>query len=526
MGELSTAGDGTLPAWLAPLPDAAQQRAADAWAIDELGIPSLDLMERAGSGLSDLVAERAPSGRIVVVAGKGNNGGDGLVAARRLREAGRDVDVLLLGPAGELRGDPRENLARLQGSAPGPFEAGALAGAGVIVDAILGTGFAGAPREPAAGAIEAINAAARTQSRSNGAGAVVIACDVPSGVDASTGEVSGQAVHADATATFSAAKPGLWISPGKAFAGDVTVIDIGIPAGAPGVAEIGLIDAAVVDELPRRGRESNKFSAGAVLVCGGSAGLTGAACLASSAAMRAGAGYVTALVPASLEIVFEQRLLEVMSLGLPDQDGDLREEGAETVIERCKRAGALVLGPGLGRADGSLAFARAVAAAAPVPVVLDADGLSAHAARLQSLARRPAATVLTPHAGELGRLLECSSSHVEAHRLACARRAAQLSRAVVVLKGDDTLVALPDGRVAVNRGASPALATAGTGDVLSGTIGAMLAAGVEPFTAACAGVLIHARAGRLAAERLGPEGVIASDVIDLLPGARAEAAKR
>lgn len=208
-----------LPDWLTPLPDAEQQRAVDAWAIEQRGIPSLDLMERAGAGLADLVRRRAPDGRVAVVVGKGNNGGDGLVVARLLRQAGREVDVLLLGDPADLRGDARANLERLPGEPPRPFAAGELADAAVIVDAILGTGFSGDPREPARSAIEAINAQA----------ALVIACDVPSGVDASTGEVVGVAVRAAATATFHAAKPGLWIAPGKAHAGDVVVIDIGIP---------------------------------------------------------------------------------------------------------------------------------------------------------------------------------------------------------------------------------------------------------------------------------------------------------
>ncbi|MBV9006187.1 MAG: NAD(P)H-hydrate epimerase, partial [Solirubrobacterales bacterium] len=220
--------DVTLPDWLQALPDAAEQRALDEWAIHELGTPGLDLMERAGRGLSDLVLELAPTGRIAVVCGRGNNGGDGLVAARRLRELGREVDVLMLGDPGELRGDARNNFERLPGTPPAQFTAAALAGAAAVVDAILGTGFSGEPREPAAGAIRAINDAAE-----GARGAVVIACDVPSGVDASTGEISEVAVRADATATFHAAKPGLWISPGKDHAGQVRVVAIGIPPGGP-----------------------------------------------------------------------------------------------------------------------------------------------------------------------------------------------------------------------------------------------------------------------------------------------------
>ena len=505
-----------LPAWITPLPDAEQQRAIDRWAIEERGISGQALMERAGTGLARLVNARAPSGRVVVVCGKGNNGGDGLVVARLLRERGRDVDVLLLVPGEELTGDARANFERLPGEPPLHFESWALNDAAAIVDAILGTGFAGAAREPAAGAIEAIRRAADD-------GALIVACDAPSGVNASTGEVQGPAVRAAATATFHAAKPGLWIAPGKGHAGEVTVIDLGISGEAPVDPMVGLIDPAVVEGIPRRGRESTKFAAGAVLVCGGSAGLTGAPCLACESAQRAGAGYVTALHPASLSLVFEQRLLEAMSVGLPDADGALSVKGLDAILERAERAGALVLGPGLGRDEQTFKLARRVAKRAQLPLLLDADALNAHAGRLESLAGRAAATVMTPHAGELARLLECESGEVGAHRLVRVRDAAARADAVVVLKGDDTIVADPAGRAAVSRGGASALATAGTGDVLSGVIGAYLSKGMDPFHAACAGVFVHAAAGRLAAQEIATEGVIARDVIELLPRARATA---
>jgi ADP-dependent NAD(P)H-hydrate dehydratase / NAD(P)H-hydrate epimerase len=503
-----------LPDWLDPLPDAAEQRALDEWAIGERGIRGIELMERAGTGLAELTGELAPVGRIAVVCGKGNNGGDGLVAARVLRERGRGVDVLLLGDPGDLRGDAAANLERLPGDPPVPFAAEALLGAAAVVDAILGTGFSGSAREPAAGAIDAINLV-------GAGGAVVVACDVPSGVDASTGEIAGPAVDARATATFNAGKPGLWIAPGKAHAGEVRVIDIGIPSGGPADPSVGLISERVLERIPRRGRESTKFAAGSVLVCGGSRGLTGAPCLASESAMRAGAGYVTALVPASLNPIFEARLLEVMTAPLPDDDGSLEPFGVSHVVERAERGDAFVLGPGLGRAPGALEFARAVAREVKLPMVLDADGLNAHAGTLGSLASRSAPTVMTPHAGELARLLETDSASVGKRRLESVRRAAAEARAIVVLKGDDTLVGMPDGRVAVSRGGASALATAGTGDVLSGVIGAFLAKRIDPFEAACAGVLVHARAGQLTAREIGSEGVIASDVIAALPRARA-----
>jgi hydroxyethylthiazole kinase-like uncharacterized protein yjeF len=498
-----------LPAWLTPLLDAQTMRDTDRWAIEEQGIDALDLMERAGSGLTRVTEAAVPEGPIAVVCGKGNNGGDGLVAARLLRDAGREVVVLATGDLHESSEDTRANLERLPGDPPRRYEDALLDGRfGGCVDALLGTGFSGEPRGPLAQAI----------ARLNGLDKPVVAADVPSGVDASTGEIAGEAVEATATATFHAAKPGLWINPGKAHAGEVHVIDIGIPRGAPGAAEIGLMGPQVIASLARRGAASTKFASGHVLVCGGSRGLTGAPCLVSESAARAGAGYVTACVPASLQTIFEVRLLEVMTRGLPDDDGALSPEGLETVLEAAERGGALALGPGLGRTEGTVELARMLAQRAPVALVLDADGLNAHAGRLGDLATREAPTVLTPHAGELGRLLEVDSGEVERRRLHYAREAAARAQAIVVLKGDDTLVAHPDGRVAVSPGGSPALATAGTGDVLTGVTSAMLAPGPDPFLAAAAAVWLHAEAGREAARRQGSvEGVIASDVTAALP---------
>jgi hydroxyethylthiazole kinase-like uncharacterized protein yjeF len=498
-----------LPDWLTPLPDAEQQRALDSWAIEQLGISGEHLMERAGRGLAEVCQERCPEGPMAIVCGKGNNGGDGLVAARLLRERGRDVRVLLLADPADLQGEARANLERLPGPAPEAFSPAGLGGAALIVDAILGTGFSGEPRQPALSAITAINEA----------GGGVVACDVPSGVDASTGEVSGEAVKADATVTFHGLKPGLWIRPGKELAGAISVIDIGIPAQrAPVQPSIGLITPRVLEAIPRRATDSTKFSAGSVLVCGGSPGLTGAPTMASLAAARAGAGYVTVAVPASLVSIVAAKLLEIMQVSLPERDGVLAPEATDAVLDRSQRVQALVLGPGLGREDESLQFARQVARAVEVPLVLDADGLNAHSGdRLGALRDRSAPAVLTPHAGELGRLLEIDSQAVEAQRLRHARHAAAVSGSIVVLKGDDTLIVEPEGRVGVSAGGASALATAGTGDVLSGVLAAHLARGMEPFDAACAAVFVHAAAGRLAARRIGPEGVIASDVIQLLP---------
>jgi NAD(P)H-hydrate epimerase len=504
-----------LPAWLTPLPDAESMRAIDRWAIEERGVPSLDLMERAGAGVVRAVERLAPDGPVTVVCGKGNNGGDGLVAARLLRDAGRAVAVVVTGPLQELRGDARVNLERLPGEPPVEYRGGEIASGAAVVDALLGTGFAGEPRGAVGGAIEAINSC----------GAPVVSVDVPSGVDASTGVIAGRAVRASLTVTFHAGKPGLWINPGKTWAGEVETIDIGIPRGAPVQASIGLIEPAVLAQLPRREANWTKFRSGHVLVVGGSQGLTGAPRMATLASMRAGAGYVTACVPASVqEVLASGGTPEVMTRGLPEREGQLSDAAAEEVLELSRRGGSLALGPGMGRSDGAFSLARTLAREVRVPLVLDADGLNAHAGRLRDLGARSAPALLTPHAGELGRLLERDSADIERVRLASVREACEQAQALVLLKGDDTLVAEPDGRVAVSRGGSPALASAGTGDVLSGVLAALLAQGLDAFSAACAGVYLHAEAGRQAARRLGTvEGVIASDVIEALPAARAAA---
>jgi NAD(P)H-hydrate epimerase len=276
----------------------------------------------------------------------------------------------------------------------------------------------------------------------------------------------------------------------------------------------------VLFEMPRRTSDSTKFSSGNVFIIGGSHGLTGAPSMAALAAMRAGAGYVTVGAPQSLELSFTVRLLEAMMVGLPERDGSLTPTALQPALEAIGRADAVVLGPGIGKDPGAQELARELVERIDVPLVVDADGLNALAGgAMEELVRvRPWPTVMTPHAGELGRMLGIDSKEISAHRIKYAREAAIKAKAIVVLKGDDTLVATPTG-VAVSRGFAPALATAGTGDVLSGVIGAMLAKGLAPAHAAAAGVYAHLRAGQIAAAPDGPDGVIASDVIRALPAA-------
>ena len=497
--------------WLDPLLDAGAMRAVDSWAIEERGVPSLELMETAGAAVAAAVEELRPDGPVRVVCGKGNNGGDGLVAARLLAGAGFAIEVLLLWPPEELSEDAAANLGRFDGSVsePGTDEfAGALSGSGAVVDAIFGTGFSGAPREPASTAIEAVNAS----------GAPIVAADIASGVDASTGQVEGVAIEATATVTFHAAKLGHLIAPGKRHTGELTIAPIGIPGGAPAKPPAGRLSGEVLETLPRRGADSTKFSSGQVLIVGGSRGLTGAVCMAAAAATRAGAGYATVAVPADLETVFELKLTEVMSVGCPSADGSFTGAALDPILAAAERAAAVVLGPGIGRAGAVGDLVADLAARIENPLVIDADGLNALAGRLDLLAARAHPTVLTPHAGELGRLLERESGEVARRRLASVCEAAEKSEAIVVLKGDDTLIAAPEHELIVNGLSSPALATAGTGDVLSGMIAALIARGLDPRTASAAAVHAHTRAGRVAAERVGAaESVIASDVIDAIP---------
>ncbi len=485
-----------MESWLQPLFDAEGIRAVDRWAIEEQGVPSEDLMEAAGTALAEAVAGLSPQGPVRIVCGKGNNGGDGEIAGRRLAAMGFEVETVLL----------------WSDQAPDDLD-GWLVGSGAVVDAIFGTGFSGAPREPAVAAVEAINRC----------GAPVVACDIASGVDASSGEVEGVAVEADLTVSFHAAKVGQRIAPGKWHTGELRVAPIGIPHGAPADPAAGTIDRSVLALAPHRGPRSTKFSSGQVAIAGGSRGLTGAVRMCSTAAIRAGAGYATVAVPADLESIFEIGQPEVMSVGCPGGDGCLAPASAKAVLRTFEAAAAGVLGSGMGRDPGAVELAREVVGAIEAPLVIDADGLNAFAGQVDRLAAREAPTLLTPHAGELGRLLGRDSDEIGVRRLAAAREAALASGAVVVLKGDDTIVT--DGeRVAVNAIAAPALATAGSGDVLSGIAAALLARGLEPFAAACAAVVAHAYAGRDAAARIGAaESVIASDVIDSIPaGLRAD----
>lgn len=448
---------------LEPLYTAAEMRVAEE---RYPGFPDTvpELMERAGTAVALELLRAYPDARsVAVVCGGGSNGGDGRVAARVLREAG---------------------VSATETDEPDG------AGADVVVDALFGTGFAGAPRPAAAAAIERINAS----------GVPVVAVDLPSGVDASTGEVAGACVRADLTVTFHGRKLGHVVAPGRFHAGRVTVADIGLRDGA---TQARRVEEDVLATVPRRGARDTKYTAGSVLVVGGAPGTTGAAVLAARAALRADAGYVTLCVPQESLAVVEVLTVEPVKLGF---GGDA---ALDVILGAAARAGAAALGPGLGRDEGTRTLVRALLERLTIPVVVDADALDG----LEPVPRE-ASTVLTPHAGELGRLLGSEPGWVDAHRLAAVEEASRRFGATVLLKGVDTIVRAPDGPVLIADHGPPALATAGTGDVLTGIVAAFLAKGLDAPTAAAAAATAHGIAARRAG---GQAGLVASDVVEALP---------
>jgi len=489
----------------------------------ELGIHGGILMERAGAAMAHAVYERFGSldgRRILVVAGGGNNGGDGFVIARELHRAGAEVAVFATSSS-EYEGDPKANLdilsnldVRFIGQDEYEEE---LQKADLVVDALLGTGFAGEVREKEAGFIEKMNAS----------GVSIVAVDVPSGVDGSTGEVWGEAVQADLTACAHAAKLGCVVSPGMEYAGEVAVVDIGIPPEVDVEPVSTWIDAPSLRGLvPRRGSTAHKSSAGALLVVAGSADAAGAAVMVARGAQRTGCGIIFVATAEGVARFVDAQLVEVLVSGMPeDEAGNLSVEAADTILEQAGEASAVVLGPGMGVGEGGSRIVEGVLKETNVPVLLDADAIS-NLSGPQDLAGRDGPVVITPHPGEIGRLLGESPKDVQSRRLYTARHTAEEGECCVLLKGPDTLVVEGE-RTAVNSTGGAQLATAGAGDVLSGIIGALLARGMGSYDAARAGVWAHGRAAELWFEAntgWPAESMIATDLLPHIPRAFGEIA--
>ncbi len=494
----------------------AEMREIDRTAIDDFGIPSLTLMDRAGRAVADAaVALAGPRGRFVVVCGGGNNGGDGYVAARLLRAAGRDARVMSLVPPERLSVDAR--AVREQADRAGvPIDEGVLAPlaagvADVVVDAIFGTGLARAPEGAFASAIAAIEDA-------RSAGARVLAVDVPSGLSADTGRPLGPCVRADRTVTFGFPKRGLALYPGLSLAGEVAVDDIGIPAEAarrvPVTCEL-LTDVEARLLVPPRQREAHKGDAGRLLVVAGSAGKTGAAHLALTGALRGGVGLVTLAARGEVLPLALAGRPEAMSLALPGE-GPLGRADLQPLLAAARDADALAIGPGIPRGDETGELLRALLDRAGKPAVVDADGLNALASDPGLLAGLGVPLLLTPHPGEMARLCGMTTADVQADRLGVAAAKARAWNATIVLKGARTVVADPDAPPAIIPTGNPGLATGGTGDVLAGLCGALLAGGLSPAAAGRVAAWVHGRAGDLAAARFGERGLVAGDLGDAI----------
>lgn len=496
-----------------------QMRRFDTAAIEEYGVPGVILMENAGRHVFEAVRDLlgTVSGRMVtVVSGRGNNGGDGFVAARHLREAGALVRVFLIGDPGDVKGDAKVNLDALMsgGQVVESVKSAAdmkpaLAGCNVVLDAIFGTGLKGDIEGLAADAIMEIN----------GCGRPVVAVDMPSGLDADTGRVLGVCVEADFTVTFALPKLGHFMYPGASYVGDLRVGDIGIPHAL--FEQVGTETAGadwVIDHLPVRPFDANKGTFGTTLVLAGSSGFIGAAVLASEAALRSGAGLSVLALPASLQDTAAAHLTEVMTRGLPETPGRaLSAKALRPALELAEKASSVVLGCGIGTDGETADFVREFIASIKKPLVLDADGLNSLVEDKGALEGDHGELVITPHPGELARLLGTTVLEIQSNRLDAARETAARFNCVVVLKGARTITADPSGRAFINLTGNSGMATGGTGDVLAGAIGGLISQRVPVMDAAVCGVYVHGCAGDIAASELGEVGMIAGDVLAALP---------
>jgi hydroxyethylthiazole kinase-like uncharacterized protein yjeF len=505
---------------------AAEMRQLDRLAIEAYGIPGVVLMENAGAQVARILWQEYPdlrARRVAVLCGRGNNGGDGFVVARYLHRMGVRVQTFLMGQLDDVQGDARVHLEVLRrlGLPPQVIrtteEAQALGAQlpayDLLIDALFGTGLKAAVSGPAQALIAAMNAA----------GKPIVAVDIPSGLSADEGAFLGEHVKAHLTVTMALPKRGLVLYPAAAHVGRLVVVDIGFPPAVRDHEAVTChwLEAHEVAALLRaRQADSHKGTYGHVLVVAGGLGKSGAGALASMAALRTGAGLVTWALPRSLNAAMEAKLTEVMTVPLPEAgEGLLGADAAKRILEELEGRSALVLGPGLGTHPETVRCVYDVLREGRLPMVVDADGLNALAMQPEVVGEVRAPLVLTPHPGELARLRRTSTGAVQADRLAAAQDMARSSGAVVVLKGAHTVIADPHGTRWINSTGNPGMATAGTGDVLAGMIGALLGQAYEPSAAARLAVYAHGLAGDVAAARLGQQAMLAGDVLEALPAA-------
>ncbi|MEN8140480.1 MAG: NAD(P)H-hydrate dehydratase, partial [Thermodesulfobacteriota bacterium] len=503
---------------------AQQMRDLDSETINTLGLPGVVLMENAGRATVAAMAERygeLAAKKILILAGPGNNGGDGLVMARHLHQLGAQVTVCLLVADDAMQGDAAINLSFCR-KLPIPFSAG-LGALGpdineyqILVDALFGTGLGREIGGDFARAISLMNESA----------AQVVAVDIPSGVDSDTGQIWGCGVQADLTCTYGLAKVGQVQYPGRELVGQLQVLDIGIPPQL--VAEADIKNQLMNHEsakvlLPQRSATGHKGSHGHLAIVAGSVGMSGAATLTGRGALHGGAGLVSLLVPQRLQTIMAASCPEALTHGLSGLSGQALGAGDWPEIEvNLQGKDALVLGPGLGLAPETAELVNTTIGNSDLPLVLDADGLNnLDLSALKTRAAR-SSTILTPHPGEMARLLGVGTAEVQAKRLQLAQELATSQQVIVVLKGAGTVIAGPDGRLAINSSGNSGMGSGGMGDVLAGLIGALLAQGLDGFAAACLGAFLHGRAGDLLSENGQPWGYLASELAKKIPTAVGE----
>ena len=505
-----------------------QMQEIDARAIKKYKVPGLTLMENAARALAqkaqEMLASNTPGAErsVCLVCGPGNNGGDGLAAARLLKAQGLEVNVFLLGSLPQLKGDARTNAQKLKtakikvneikgGAGLTALKAG-LKRSGLVIDAIFGTGFKGTASKLAGQVIEVINSAGRP----------VLSADIPSGVNGETGQVTGPAVKAQATVTMGLLKTGLLFYPGRSLAGEISIADIGFPPKAIDEQKVSIntIDAETVRQwLPRRPSDAYKGSCGTVLVLAGSMGMTGAACLSSLSALRSGAGLVYLGIPESLNDVMEPKLTEVITKPLPEtRTRTLSLQALDRIKALMAKADSMAIGPGLSAHPETLELVQAVVKNIKIPAVLDADALNA-LSNNAGLLYRQAQFVLTPHYGEMARLTGRSIAEIKENPMRAAGEFAVKYNQTMVLKGAPTVIAWPSGHLWINTTGNSGMATAGSGDVLAGLIAGLLAQGLLPEKAAVLGVYLHGLAGDLAKENKTEYCMLAGDILDNLPAA-------
>ena len=517
---------------------AAEMRQIDQDTIEGIGIPGIVLMETAGSAIVRAIEQYYPTcQRIGIFAGKGNNGGDGIVIARQLAHIGRDVRLFLVSPPDSFTGEAQTNLQiaknlglrieeMLTDAALGSdffversTSLTHIASCELLVDAIFGTGLRGTVRDPIATVINAINRLSTP----------ILSVDLPSGLDADTGHSLGTCVRADRTVTIGLPKRGLLMHPGAELAGKLEVVDIGFPEQVVDAQNIKVnwtTAAQAAQWIPLRPPSSHKGSYGRVLVIAGSTGMTGAAALASEAALRAGAGLATLATPKHLNPILEGLLPEVMTLPLPETDaGSLSLSATSTILEfAVKTKSILAIGPGLSQHPETVSFVHQLIRenreqGLDLRMVIDADGLNALAQVRETLSLLNSDAVLTPHPGEMARLTSTSVPVLEKDRISTAQQFASKYGVTLVFKGAPTVTSAPNGNLWVNSTGNPGMATGGMGDVLTGIIAGLMAQGIPSENAAALGVYLHGLAGDIVAEKLGRHGLIASDVLKAVPGA-------